>query len=55
MGYLYGPFDEIPYEHYRINPIGIAKSKYSQEKAPHSESQVIISLGGLILYIRVKV
>ena len=27
MGYLYGPFQEIPFEQYRINPIGTAKRK----------------------------
>ena len=41
-GYLFGPFDHIPFEHFRINPIGVAESKYSKKKrlivdlsAPH--------------------
>ena len=32
MGYLYGLFQEIPFEQYRISPIGIAESKYSKKK-----------------------
>ena len=41
-GYLYGPFDSIPFDNFRINPIGVAESKYSKKKrlivdlsAPH--------------------
>ena len=44
MDYLYGPFEEIPFEQYRINPIGIAEIKYSKKKrlivdmsAPHND------------------
>ena len=44
MDYLYGPFEEIPFEQYRINPLGIAESKYSKKKrlivnmsAPHND------------------
>ena len=43
-GYIYGPFKEIPYANYRINPIGIAEGKYSKKKrlivdlsAPHED------------------
>ena len=43
-GYLLGPFDHIPYEKYRINPIGLAEHKYSKKKrlivdmsAPHQD------------------
>lgn len=43
-GYLLGPFTDIPFPHYRINPIGIAISKYSKKKrlivdmsAPHND------------------
>lgn len=43
-GYLIGPYEKIPYNHYRINPIGIADSKYSDKKrlivdlsAPHND------------------
>lgn len=46
LGYLYGPFSEIPFRHYRINPIGIAESKYSKKKrlivdmsAPHNDEE----------------
>ena len=44
MGFLYGLFQEIPFEQYRISPIGIAESKYSKKKrlivnmsAPHND------------------
>ena len=43
-GYLCGPFHNIPYEHFRINPIGVAEGKYSRKKrlivdlsAPHDD------------------
>lgn len=46
LGYLYGPFSEIPFRHYRINPIGIAESNYSKKKclivdmsAPHNDEE----------------
>ena len=42
-GYVIGPFDQIPYDHYRISPLGVAESKYSKKKrlivdlsAPHN-------------------
>jgi hypothetical protein len=42
-GYLSGPFNEIPFFPYRVNPIGLAESKYSKKKrlivdlsAPHN-------------------
>ena len=42
-GFLRGPFEQIPYENYRINPVGIAQHKYSKKKrlivdlsAPHN-------------------
>jgi hypothetical protein len=31
-GYLSGPFNEIPFFPYRVNPIGLAESKYSKKK-----------------------
>lgn len=41
-GYVIGPFDNIPFEHYRISPLGVAESKYSKKQrlivdlsAPH--------------------
>ncbi|CAC5371721.1 unnamed protein product [Mytilus coruscus] len=43
-GYLEGPFDCIPFEQYRINPIGVAEGKYNKKKhlivdlsAPHED------------------
>ena len=43
-GYLCGPFHEIPFENFRINPIGVAEGKYSKKKrlivdlsAPHDD------------------
>ena len=43
-GYLIGPFESIPFKHFRINPIGIAEGKYSGKKrlivdlsAPHED------------------
>lgn len=43
-GYLIGPYDDIPYDHFRINPIGLAEHKYSKKKrlivdlsAPHQD------------------
>ena len=45
-GYLYGPFDSIPFSEYRINPIGVVESKYSNKKrlivdlsAPHENPE----------------
>ena len=45
-GYLYGPFDSIPFSEYRINPIGVVESKYSNMKrlivdlsAPHENPE----------------
>ena len=31
-GFLYGPFDSPPFEHYRVSPLGIAIGKYSGKK-----------------------
>lgn len=31
-GYVIGPFDIIPFSHYRISPLGVAESKYSDKK-----------------------
>lgn len=43
-GFLLGPFSDIPFHHYRINPIGLAEHKYSKKKrlivdmsAPHND------------------
>lgn len=43
-GYLLGPFERIPFQDYRINPIGLAEHKYSRKKrlivdmsAPHQD------------------
>lgn len=45
-GYLYGPFDRIPFSHFRINPIGVAVGKYNNKKrlivdlsAPHEDPE----------------
>ena len=42
QGYIIGLFNNIPFEHYRINPLGVAESNYSKKKrlivdlsAPH--------------------
>ena len=32
-GYAYGPFPEVPFETYRISPIGVATGKYSNKNA----------------------
>lgn len=44
-GFVIGPFSKIPYDVYRINPIGIAEGKYSKKKrlivdlsSPHQDS-----------------
>ena len=46
-GYLLGPLESLPYEHYRVSPIGVAQSKYSLKKrlildlsSPHDENGV---------------
>ena len=31
-GFLLGPFEQIPYHIYRINPVGVAEHKYSKKK-----------------------
>lgn len=31
-GFVIGPFSKLPYDVYRINPIGIAEGKYSKKK-----------------------
>lgn len=53
-GYLLGPFRDIPFKNYRINPIGVAEGKYSKKKrlivdmsAPH-DNEDIPSLNNLI-------
>jgi serine/threonine protein kinase len=45
-GFLAGPFPEIPYPLYRINPVGLAEHKYSKKKrlivdmsAPHNKPE----------------
>ncbi|CAC5382865.1 unnamed protein product [Mytilus coruscus] len=45
-GYLEGPFDFIPFEHYCINLIGVAEGKYNKKKrlivdlsAPHEDKK----------------
>ncbi len=52
-GYLLGPFRDIPFENYRLNPVSLAEGKYSKKKrlivdmsAPHSD--VTPSLNELI-------
>lgn len=52
-GYVIGPFPTSPFDTYRINPLGIAESKYSKKKrlivdmsAPHD--QVTSSLNDMI-------
>ena len=53
-GYLVGPFEEIPFPLYRLNPVGIAEGKYSKKKrlivdlsAPHNDDSHV-SLNELI-------
>ena len=53
-GYVFGPFEEPPFDTYRISPLGIAESKYSHKKrlivdlsAPH-DNGVHSSLNDLI-------
>lgn len=53
-GFMIGPFTEIPYAVYRVNPTGIAEGKYSKKKriivdlsAPHNNDEHM-SLNDLI-------
>jgi hypothetical protein len=46
-GYMIGPFDEPPFQSYRISPIGVAEGKYSGKKrliidlsAPHDHPSI---------------
>lgn len=46
-GFLLGPFRDIPFKNYRINPIGVAIGKYSKKKrlivdmsAPHDNEDI---------------
>ena len=45
-GYVIGPYDYIPFDNFRINPIGLAEGKYSKKKrlivdlsAPHDDTE----------------
>ena len=45
-GFLYGPFDHPPFQHYRVSPLGVAVGKYSGKKrlivdlsSPHDDLQ----------------
>ena len=49
-GFIYGPFSDPPFEHYRVSPIGIAEGKYSRKKrlildlsAPHNDHDISIN------------
>ena len=53
-GYLYGPFDQPPFENYRVSPLGLAIGKYSGKKrlivdlsSPHDDP-LHISVNDLI-------
>lgn len=53
-GYLVGPFEKLPFESYRVSPIGIAEGKYSGKKrlivdlsSPH-DNQEHLSINDLI-------
>ena len=44
--FIVGPFDQPPFDYYRVSPIGVAVSKYSQRKrlivdlsSPHGDSE----------------
>ena len=48
-GFLFGPFDSIPFQNFLINPIGIAEGKYSKKKrlivdlsAPHKNLKISV-------------
>ncbi|CAG2228931.1 unnamed protein product [Mytilus edulis] len=45
-GYMYGPFNNLPFQNYRVSPIGIAEGKYSNKKrlildlsSPHNDDE----------------
>ena len=53
-GYLIGPMEKLPYELFRVSPIGVAQSKYSLKKrlildlsSPH-DVEGISSINSLI-------
>ena len=46
-GYMLGPFDKLPFSHYRVSPIGVAQHKYSSKRrltldlsSPHDNPEV---------------
>ncbi|CAG2196837.1 unnamed protein product [Mytilus edulis] len=53
-GFMYGPFDTLPFSSYRVSPLGVAEGKYSKKKrlildlsAPH-QSDIHFSINELI-------
>lgn len=49
-GFVYGPFCKLPFEKYRVSPLGVAEGKYSQKKrlildlsAPHNDNVVSVN------------
>ena len=53
-GFMYGPFETLPFSSYRVSPLGVAEGKYSKKKrlildlsAPH-QSDIHFSINELI-------
>ncbi|CAG2242505.1 unnamed protein product [Mytilus edulis] len=49
-GFVYGPFEKLPFDDYRVSPLGVAEGKYSFKKrlildlsAPHNDTNVSIN------------
>jgi hypothetical protein len=49
-GFVYGPFCKLPFEKYRVGPLGVAEGNYSQKKrliqdlaAPHNDNVVSVN------------
>ena len=49
-GFMYRPFEKLPFENYRVSPLGLATGKYSGKErlildlsAPHDEKTVSVN------------
>ena len=49
-GFVYGPFEKLPFDDYRVSPLGVAEGKYSFKKrlildlsAPHNDTNFSIN------------
>ena len=49
-GFIYGPFEQLHFENYRVSPLGVAEGKYSKKKrlildlsAPHNDDDPSIN------------